>query len=179
MSRIGIEFLDQEVREMFATAMRALGGDLTPVMKNIGEYVTNETQDRFKNEKDPDGNSWQPLKPSTLARKKNPKILQEQGGKGGLLGSINYRAAKTQVTIGTNKPYAAIHQFGGKTSAHIIRPKKGKALKWIGADGMAFFAKEVRHPGSKIPARPFLGVNASDEQEIFTILQDWMKLKGF
>jgi len=28
--------------------------------------------------------------------------------------------------------YAAIHNFGGKTSPHLIKPKKGKALKFGG-----------------------------------------------
>jgi phage gpG-like protein len=59
-------------------------------------------------------------------------------------------------------PYAAIHEFGGTTKPHEIRARNAKALAWakIGPaeKGKSFmnFAKVVHHPGSKIPARPYL-----------------------
>ena len=56
------------------------------------------------------------------------------------------------VTVGSDRKYAAIHQLGGRTPAHVIRPKKGKALKIPGIG----FRKSVNHPGSKVPARPYL-----------------------
>lgn len=178
MSTIEIKFDDKEVRQLLNHAMQSLGGDMTGLMRNIGEYVTQDTQERFDRQRDPDGNMWKPLKPSTLARKKTNKILVEQGRTHGLQASINYRASKTSVSIGTNKVYAAIHQFGGKTSAHIIKPKRGKALRWVGAGGRVFFAKQINHPGSVIPARPFLGINKENVQEITEIIKDWMKFKG-
>lgn len=52
-------------------------------------------------------------------------------------------------------PYAAIHEFGGKTKAHDIEPRNKKALKFQ-MGGKDVFAKIVRHPGSNIPARPYL-----------------------
>jgi phage gpG-like protein len=57
------------------------------------------------------------------------------------------------VTIGSDRHYAAIHQLGGKTKAHIIRPRNKKALWWPGA---AHPMGAVNHPGSKIPARPYM-----------------------
>jgi len=178
MSTIEMQFDDSQVRQMLNSAMQAFGGDLRPIMKDIGEYVKNETKTRFDEERDPDGNPWKPVKPGTAARKKNPKILQEQGRRGGLLGTLNYRAGRTQVSIGVNKPYAAIHQFGGKTSAHLIKPKKVKALRWVGAGGQIFFAKGVHHPGSVIPARPYLGINDKDTEAILIIIGNWMKSKN-
>lgn len=53
-------------------------------------------------------------------------------------------------------PYAAIHEFGGITKAHDIFPRAGKALKFQ-MGGKNVFAKSVHHPGSNIPARPYLG----------------------
>jgi len=57
--------------------------------------------------------------------------------------------------VGTNVEYAAIHEFGGKTGAHQILPKRGKALafNWKGKD--VVFAK-VNHPGSIMPERSFM-----------------------
>lgn len=52
-------------------------------------------------------------------------------------------------------PYAAIQEFGGTTSPHDIRPRHGAALRFM-FGGREVFAKVVHHPGSKIPARPYL-----------------------
>lgn len=54
-------------------------------------------------------------------------------------------------------PYGRIHELGGTTSAHEIRPVKAKALHWVEHEtGEDVFAQLVRHPGSVIPARPFM-----------------------
>lgn len=60
------------------------------------------------------------------------------------------------VVVGTDKPYARIHEFGGQTRPHVIRPRTAKMLAWRGPEGMVF-ARVVNHPGSKIPARPHRG----------------------
>lgn len=57
--------------------------------------------------------------------------------------------------------YAAIQEYGGHTPAHDIVPSKGKALAFL-VGGRQAFAKIVHHPGSTIPARPFMGPALSD-----------------
>jgi phage gpG-like protein len=52
--------------------------------------------------------------------------------------------------------YAAIQEYGGRTPAHDIVPNKAKALAFL-AGGRRVFARIVHHPGSTIPARPYLG----------------------
>lgn len=54
--------------------------------------------------------------------------------------------------VGSDRKYAAIHQLGGTTREHIIRPRHKKALSWPGG---AHPMKKVNHPGSKIPPRAF------------------------
>ena len=57
--------------------------------------------------------------------------------------------------IGSDRPYAAIHQLGGKTKARVITARGARALRFsIG--GRIVFARSVRHPGSRIPARPYM-----------------------
>lgn len=73
---------------------------------------------------------------------------------GTLAKSVRSVVTEQGVAIGSDRKYAAIHQLGGKTKPHIIRPKHGKALA---IPGLGFFAK-VNHPGSKIPARPFIPI---------------------
>lgn len=57
------------------------------------------------------------------------------------------------VTIGSDRKYAAIHQLGGTTRAHLIKVRKARALRFGGR-----FARSVKHPGSRMPARPFIPV---------------------
>lgn len=121
---------------------------------------------------------WAALKPASLAskyqtqrttKKGNPrrnagerfakavaqnKILQSSGR---LASSIQAQSDANSAVVGTNLVYAAIHQFGGKTGPHQIRPLNKKALAFGG-----IVRKVVNHPGSKIPARPFLQLTSSD-----------------
>lgn len=58
--------------------------------------------------------------------------------KGGLRGSV-----------GSNVPYARIHDQGGTIKAHEILPKRGKFLRFT-ANGVEVFAKKVRKPSRKV-----------------------------
>ena len=51
--------------------------------------------------------------------------------------------------------YAAIQEYGGKTSAHEILPSKASALAFV-AGGALHFARRVEHPGSQMPERSYL-----------------------
>ena len=63
-------------------------------------------------------------------------------------------ASSNSVTIGSDRPYAAAHQFG--TRPYVITPKTAKALFWPGARHPV---RKVNHPG--LPARPFFPFDAS------------------
>jgi phage gpG-like protein len=68
--------------------------------------------------------------------------------------------------------YAAIQEYGGKTSAHEILPVKGDVLAFIAGDGQRF-ARRVEHPGSLIPERSYLRSSLADmNDEIVTALAD-------
>ncbi|MDA8123517.1 MAG: phage virion morphogenesis protein [Deltaproteobacteria bacterium] len=156
---------DSGIREALSR-LAAKVRNLAPAMKNIGEYLQRSTWERFDAQKDPSGKPWAKLKASTLARKKTSKILIESSR---LRDSIVYHADNDQVEVGTNVVYAAIHQFGGKTAPRTIRPTRKKALFWPGASHPV---GAVNHPGSQIPARPFLGVSDEDKAEILDIIRD-------
>ena len=55
-------------------------------------------------------------------------------------------------SIGTNVEYAGIHEFGGTIPAHDIRPKKGKALRFM-VGGAVIFASRVHMPAVTMPRR--------------------------
>lgn len=137
--------------ELQALVARTVGGiqDMTPVMKSFSEYMVGETDDRFRSEKAPDGTSWEPLAPITVARKKEQnkidKILQQDG----FLRLVHPDADKDSAGVYSNLPYAAIHNRGG----------------------MAGRGRKVR-----IPQREFLGFNDDDIREFQESVSDWIVL---
>jgi phage gpG-like protein len=68
--------------------------------------------------------------------------------------------------------YAAIQEYGGKTSAHEILPVKAEALAFV-IGGAQVFARRVEHPGSLIPERSYLRSSLDDmRDEIVAALAD-------
>ena len=65
-----------------------------------------------------------------------------------LMGSITSDYTNDTAVVGTNEPYAAIHQFGGKAG-------RGRKVD--------------------IPARPFLALTAQDEADILEDIQDYFR----
>ena len=157
-------FITISVEDAAARAMlNRLGQiDTTPLMERLGERIQAWTQDRFdaNQQKAPDGTPWAKLNADYAQSK--PQHLQNRRLtlSGHLRRSIRWQLLDSRsVQVGTNVPYAAIHQFGG-----TIRPKKGKAL--------SFGGRLVR--SVTIPARPYFGISAQDNKEIQEIIKDWV-----
>lgn len=145
---------DVELRRAIDSLVFA-GGHLAPAMRAIAGVLADHTEENFAKQGRP---KWTPWK-YDYPKRKGGKILQDTGQ---LAASITTSFTQTSASIGTNKVYAAIHQFGGQTRPHLIKPKKGKALKFKGANGDDIMRKGVRHPGSKICARPYLPMQADE-----------------
>lgn len=118
--------------------------DTTQLMQRISMTLLNVTEENFNAEGRP---KWAGID------YREGKVLQLSGQ---LAGSILPFHGANYAGVGSNKIYAAIHQFGGKTRPHTIRPKNKKALAFGGG-----VFKQVQHPGSNIPARPFLPMDKS------------------
>ncbi|MBE2895463.1 phage virion morphogenesis protein [Pasteurellaceae bacterium HPA106] len=89
---------------------------------------------------------------------------------GNLRNSIQASWDNNEAIVGTNVPYAAIHHFGGKTAPHQIKPVFKKALAFGGGVYSA-----VNHPGSTIPARPFMTLTPRDEQDLLDDVQAYFR----
>lgn len=155
---ISVTLQDKAVREAFRTLAFRMG-DTRPVMAAIGTKLVASTHKRFVTGTDPDGNSWQALNPAYAATKRNSRILVESGAKGGLLGSIHAQAGQDEVSVGTDKVYAAIHQYGGE-----IRPVSATHLFFRIGGSL------VQKSSVTLPPRPFLGISAQDEASIAEIV---------
>jgi phage virion morphogenesis protein len=150
-----------DIREVLQAIEATLGAirDQTPMWEDIGFEVLNSVKANFDAEGRPQ--RWQPLARSTLLRKvggvrkastkrghwtakakrtlHGNKILTDSGD---LQENISYEADSAGVTVGTNKDYGAIHQFGGRAGR-----------------------------GSVIPARPYLLLQEEDYPKIAAIIE--------
>lgn len=160
-------------------ALRRAAGEMrnsAPLMRAVAGTMMHATEENFAQEGRP---KWQDLSPTTklsyqVAGKDwkklraggsmkvgafPGKILQRSSG--GLAASIIQHYTGTEAVVGSNKVYAAIHQFGGRTKAHVIKARHKRALSFGG-----IVVRQVNHPGSKIPARPFLRLTPRDLRDI-------------
>ena len=123
--------------------------DTTPVMREVAGILANQVEDAFENEADPTtGEAWEPFSPDYL--KRNPRriggqMLQDSGQ---LATSIQTEYSSNYAAVGTNKIYAAIHQFGG-TSDMAPAP-------------------------AAVPARPYLGLSPEGENEVLEVINSYL-----
>lgn len=141
-----IEFVvdDRAVQQALKT-LADRSGNLRPALASIGGAIHSSVLDNFKAQADPYGAPWQKLKTATLVArarrlaggktrrrdgKPTAKFIRALSGKvailqdrGTLRSSIEVQSiSATSVTVGTNIPYAAVHQFGGGRSKIPARP---------------------------------------------------------
>lgn len=152
------------------------------LMPRLGEYLQDSTQKRFKAQTSPDGTPWAPLQQRYARRKKyaKDKILTLRGY---LRGGIHYQVTgATEVEVGSNTKYAAIHQLGGS----IDQNAQSRKVRYRSVAGRVLFAGKKHKRGVterwvtrgaykvNIPARPFLGISTEDDKEIRSIILDWV-----
>lgn len=136
----------------------------------LGETLKASTRQRFREEKDPDGERW---KPSERARREGGKTLTD---KAGLKGSIHSRATSEGVAVGTNDKRAATHQYGSEDEPGgkfkiKAKPSNSKGLRFKIGDRWV----SKREVNVEMPRRSFLGINDSDIEEVRQIMQQALK----
>lgn len=149
MSKVDIQFTNGTVLQVLNSLLDKLD-DLSEPMNDIAAVLESATEGAFAAEADPTtGQAWVSLSDTYL--KANPK---RQGGKilqasaGGLAASITADSGDFWAAIGSNKIYAAIHQFGG--------------------------TDDMPAGSAGIPARTYLGVGREDEQSMLGILGGYL-----
>ena len=162
MTGARIDVNDGQVLAAFAK-LRERGLDSSPVLKSLGEYLLREHEKRFVAQTDPDGRPWAPLSPSYKARKRRnqDKVLSLDG----FLRRLNYQVEDNGLSIGTNRVYGAIHQFGarkGQFGRGSFKSRKGT----------------FNIPWGDIPARPYLGITDENRRYIAAELGDYFSLAG-
>lgn len=140
--------------------------DHRPILKEVGEAMVSSTMQRFEEGKGPDGTPWEPSARAwqqglghsarkATAKRKGRRFKADSGSFGKTLvdtarlrNSISAAVTADDVLWGTNLVYARIHQKGGKA---------GRGHK------------------TTLPARPYLGLNDEDLEEIAGIIADFIE----
>ena len=161
MSSVSVKVdVDGDIDQLISRLDRISGIDKAGVMNAIAEGLRTSTQERFRTGTAPDGSRWEPS--ARASGKKQGKTLVQSGG---MKNSIRAKADESGAAVGTNKIYAATHQFGDERT---IRAKNGKYLKFKIGDRFV----SVPSVRVSIPARPFLGVSQSDDEDIRELLDE-------
>lgn len=148
-------------------ALRAISraiGSPGPLMAISGAILENNIRERFVYGRGPFGIPW-PV--SRRAARDGGRTLIDSGG---IVNSLTHEATETRVEVGIiaktrSAKFAYVHQFGA-----TITPKNGPYLIFRGADGKLIFAKSVT-----IPARPFIGIDDLDRQELTEAWEDYLE----
>lgn len=164
---------DRDLMRKLKTLEKKASG-LAPVLKNIGEYKVEATQELFDKQQDPQGVAWAALSERYKKRKKGPKILTETRR---LRDSIIYAVRNGQLRIGTNDIKAAAHQFG--IDKNLTVPAHKRLVKKVYKHVLKFpvWAAVRAHTfNPRLPARPYLGWNQADRVEIRGIVADFLEM---
>ncbi|MFL1515284.1 phage virion morphogenesis protein [Pseudomonas prosekii] len=128
-----IELKHQHLQQTLTKLEQAIG-DLTPLMQSIAAELASQTEENFEHEGRP---QWPELSDTTTEHRAKQghwpgKILQVSAA--GLAASITTQSDARSAVVGSNKPYAAMMQLGGKQA-------------------------DFPHLWGDIPARPYLPID--------------------
>lgn len=149
-TRIEIAVDGLEAAASRLTELAEKGQHLGPLFNDIGEMLLYSHKQRNAQGIAPDGTPWAELSETTQGLKPRhqttPLRLNDI-----LLTQLLYQADDDSIDFGSNMVYAAMQQFGGKTSPKSMIPNK------------------------LIPARPFIGLSDEDEQAILEMVAEYFE----
>lgn len=155
----------------------------TTLMKQISGIMLDEVHKNFEQQGRP---PWRALSKKTIeARRRkgyvNPINILVRTGK--LLKSVTPKSDNDSAQVGTNKIYAALHQFGGSINQaareghlpnrYIKGKKRGKFKKGksdSASNKIKFAARSIT-----IPPRPFLAISYQGIKDIEKTIVDYLK----
>jgi phage virion morphogenesis protein len=152
MTQIQVTINDAEIQQRLAQLTNRYL-DLTPALRDVGEYMLRKTRQRFDREVSPEGNKWAPLARRTIRAKRRrvatgkpyrtrarpEDILKDTFT---LRDSITYQVSNNTLAVGTNIKHGIFHQS--------------------------------TEPRTKIPRRAFLGLDEDDRTEALDLIREYL-----
>jgi phage gpG-like protein len=112
---------------------------------------------------------WKPLSPVTIAMRRKgrghggPRILQDSGA---LIQNVNPAATDSEATVTSNMPYSLAMQKG-------LPRRPGMVAAYTRRDGSKVKAHATTL--ARVPARPFMILNADDKRSIDKVALMWLQ----
>lgn len=132
--------------------------DMTPIFRDVTEYMIEATRKRSRTGTAPDGSRWAAKRPATLERYKAlgygnlSRVLIGPGKR--LSREIVGQASPQGAVIGSALIYSRVMQEGAAKGA-FGADRRGRPVPW-----------------GRIPARVWLGISAQDETQIIDIVDE-------
>lgn len=168
-----IEVDDRQVKAAFAR-LSALAIAPGPVLDEVGDNLTEMRRARFIRGQGPNRVPWKAKRP----RKDGKNLPLVVSGR--LRDTLAWRREGDAVLIGSDLPYARIHEFGGQIRQYAYSRKVGFRAGTVRGQQRLVFARRKEATSFKpvtygerlinIPARPFLATDAEDTAEIRDIV---------
>lgn len=154
-----------------------------PLLRSMGERLLEFHQQRFKEQKSPDGIPWEKLKPRYQRRKrKNANQILTRDGY--LKNTLRWQVNADELLFGTNRVYGAIHQFGGtieiaarSQQAYYRQKKNGKVGSQFVRKSKSNYSQWHTIPAYKItiPARKWLGVSKTEGETLIDMAKNYLQ----
>lgn len=161
-------------------------------LKQIGALMVAESQRAFKDQRF-GSEEWEPRAPINVygiiadfhAGKKSPPARRFEKrpalrDTGRLASSISFKVSGDSVTVGSNLPYAAVHQKGGPIESMPINDQVREALwKWLKGKGKSYqrdlgwlLNKKFKDETLKgeVEARPFVGITKQLREDVKEVI---------
>jgi phage virion morphogenesis protein len=158
--------------------------NLTNVMQKIQGDMQTKVDMRFRQTKGPDGTPWEPLKESTISKRKgrSSKPLNDSGD---LKLSIHGKNDSSSAVVGSDRPYAAYQQFpakkgeNGKTRLKVdVKSHKRRTRKGTTTVKSHTRDTTVLSPFGDKPGRPFIGFSSSQKAKYRKWINDSIQKGG-
>jgi len=154
-----------------------------PLLRSMGERLLEFHQQRFQDQKSPDGVGWKELswRYKQRKRKNQDKILTRDGS---LRNTLRWQVNADELLFGTNRVYGAIHQFGGtieiaarSQQAYYRQKKNGELDNQFVRKNKSNFAQWHTIPAYKIhiTARPWLGVSKTEGETLIEMAKNYLQ----
>lgn len=176
---VRIQVDDETVLATLSAAQRVAANPAS-IMAAVAPELAKQTQRHIELERGPDG-PWQRLSPRYARRRRgrDAHILRD---KGYLYKNLSADSGADYALVGSNLPYARIHQLGGtidmperqQTIYQSYDARRDRFSAKFRAKRKSNFARDVQVGAHQvtIPARPYLYIDQTDRDEIERIAAD-------
>lgn len=153
-----------------------------PLLDQMGEALLGFHRQRFQDQESPDGEAWQELSARYKKRKKRNrnKILTLDGV---LRNTLRWQIRGNEMLFGTDRPYGAIHQFGGTINiparsqqAYYRQLRDGRVKNQFASKKRANYSEwnTIGAYAITMPARRWLGVSDRERQRLVDIATHYL-----